>query len=188
MSRANWGMLGRLARGCSWSGRIDDRVAEPVLCQNLAFSALRYCDLTNQAPQIRATTSVQTGSSIFPTSNTRAPSRQSPSSSVPTETTATMTPLRSSVATRLLSRTTSLTPSSLSTRRLQSSLTPSQPAAPALRQNQPDYSVGADKATSYAYFLDTAAYPPKTDFCAVLLPLSRSVSRMAPRRIFSLPL
>lgn len=62
------GYVWTTARGCSWSGRIDDRVAEPVLCQNLAFSALRYCVLTNQGPPIRTTTPVQTGPSIFPTS------------------------------------------------------------------------------------------------------------------------
>lgn len=60
-----------------------------------------------------------------------------------------MTPLRGPAATRILNRTTSVTPYSLATRRLQSSLTPSQPAAPALRQNQPDYNVQPDKATSY---------------------------------------
>ncbi|MBE3042052.1 hypothetical protein IMZ48_05615 [Candidatus Bathyarchaeota archaeon] len=73
-----------------------------------------------------------------------------------------MTPLRSSAATRLLNRTTSLTPSSLATRRLQSSLTPSQPATPAIRRrDNPDYSVQPDKATSYAHLYSICLGVPR---------------------------
>lgn len=56
-------------------GRIGDAVAERMLCQNLAFSALRYCGSTNQVQRIGTTTTAQTGPLIFPHRNTRSNTR-----------------------------------------------------------------------------------------------------------------
>ncbi|KEZ39804.1 NADH-ubiquinone oxidoreductase 21 kDa subunit, mitochondrial [Scedosporium apiospermum] len=59
-----------------------------------------------------------------------------------------MATLRTAISAGVLRRTAILRPA-VANRRFQGSLSPTeQPAAPGLRQNQPDYSIEADKATS----------------------------------------
>lgn len=160
-----------------------------MLCQNLAFSALRYCALTNQMSPIMATTKpVQTRPSIFLTSKY---SRTITGISItfrtnsddhhhdPTEELgchpATEPP---DVAHPALpgDPTTPELPHPFTTRR---SGSPAEPARLQRRGRQGDL-VCFFSRHCHLFF--------KADLSAVPLPRFRSASRMAPRRMFSPPL
>lgn len=160
-----------------------------MLCQNLAFSALRYCVLTNQIPPIIATTKpVQTRPSIFLTSKysrtitgisiifgTNSDDYRHDPTEKPGCHPATEPHDVAHLALPGYPATPEL-PHPFTTRR---SGSPAEPARLQRRGRQGDF---------VCFFSGHCHLSFKADLSAVPLPRFRSASRTAPRRMFSPPL